>query len=301
MPSFNGVYAPYSDTYANYNMRSFVSLDTSDDASGVEYPYVFLGDPTQGMGIYGAEEDFAGLDLTGKIALISRGGGVSFFEKCNRAVEAGAVATVVYNNVDGSINMNMTGYNYKNPAVTITLLDAMTILDKTERQESGLYVGTMRIANRVSTIHDVAGGYIPSNFSSWGVPGNLDLKPEIIAPGGNIWSTLTDGSYGSMSGTSMSAPSVTGMAAVVAQYVKENKLAEQEQLTVRALTQALLMSTANPLMENDTIEYSPRKQGAGLANVYAAVTSPAYLLTDGKDATDGKVKACLGDDVAQTR
>lgn len=300
MPSFNGVYAPYSDTYANYNMRSFVSLDTSDDASGVEYPYVFLGDPTQGMGIYGAEEDFAGLDLTGKIALISRGGGVSFFEKCNRAVEAGAVATVVYNNVDGSINMNMTGYNYKNPAVTITLLDAMTILDKTERQESGLYVGTMRIANRVSTIHDVAGGYIPSNFSSWGVPGNLDLKPEIIAPGGNIWSTLTDGSYGSMSGTSMSAPSVTGMAAVVAQYVKENKLAEQEQLTVRALTQALLMSTANPLMENDTIEYSPRKQGAGLANVYAAVTSPAYLLTDGKDATDGKVKACLGDDVAQT-
>lgn len=59
---------------------------------------------------------------------------------------------------------------------------------------------------------DVPGGFVPSDFSSWGVPGNLDLKPEITAPGGNIWSTLTDGTYGSMSGTSMSAPSVTGMA-----------------------------------------------------------------------------------------
>lgn len=67
---------------------------------------------------------------------------------------------------------------------------------------------------------------MPSDFSSWGVPGNLDLKPEITAPGGNIWSTLTDGTYGSMSGTSMSAPSVTGMAAVVAQYLRETGLAE---------------------------------------------------------------------------
>ena len=53
--------------------------------------------------MYGTEEDFAGLDLTGKIVLISRGGGVSFFEKGNRAVEAGAVATVVYNNASGII------------------------------------------------------------------------------------------------------------------------------------------------------------------------------------------------------
>ena len=135
-----------------------------------------------------------------------------------------------------------------------------------------------------------------SDFSSWGVPGNLDLKPEIAAPGGNIWSTLTDGTYGSMSGTSMSAPSVTGMAAVVAQYLRETGLAEQEGMTVRALSQALLMSTSSPLKQDNGVEYSPRKQGSGFANVYHAVTTPAYLLTDSKDVTDGKVKVNLGDD-----
>ena len=131
----------------------------------------------------------------------------------------------------------------------------------------------MVIANQVQTVQDAPGGYLPSSFSSWGVPGNLDLKPEITAPGGNIWSTLNNGTYGNMSGTSMSAPSVTGMAAVVAQYVKEQGLNRQEGLTVRALSQALLLSTAVPLVEEGNVEYSPRKQGSGLANVYAAVTS----------------------------
>ena len=296
LPSFSGVSVSYGDTYEDYKMNAFVTLDTSEDNSGVEYDYVFLGDPVNGTGIYGAEEDFTGVDLTGKVVLISRGGGVSFFEKANRAVAAGAIATVVYNNAAGSINMNMTGYSYKNPAISIDKAYAEAILAASTQNADGTWTGTMLIANKVQVYQDVLGGYEPSVFSSWGVPGNLDLKPEIIAPGGNIWSTLTDGTYGLMSGTSMSAPSVTGMAAVVAQYVKESGLNEQEGLTVRALSQALLMSTSVPLLEDDTIEYSPRKQGSGLANVYAAVTSPAYLLTDSKDTTDGKVKVTLGDD-----
>ncbi|MCI6729022.1 MAG: S8 family serine peptidase [Clostridiales bacterium] len=300
MPVFSGVVTAYADTYSSYGMQSFASLDTSGDASGTAYEYVFLGDPVTGEHIYGAEEDFQNLDLTGKIVLISRGGGVSFFEKGNRAVEAGAVAAVVYNNAAGSINMNMTGYKYKNPAISIEKVYGDMILAASQQGEDGVWGGTMVIADKVQTVQNVPGGSAPSSFSSWGVPGNLDLKPEITAPGGNIWSTLTDGSYGSMSGTSMSSPSVTGMAAVAAQYVKENGLAEQEGLTVRALSQALLMSTSVPLLEEDGVEYSPRKQGSGLANVYQAVTTPAYLLTEDKNVTDGKVKACLGDDPERT-
>lgn len=98
----------------------------------------------------------------------------------------------------------------------------------------------------------------------------------------------------------MSAPSVTGMAAVVAQYLRETGLAEQEGMTVRALSQALLMSTSSPLKQDNGVEYSPRKQGSGFANVYHAVTTPAYLLTDSKDVTDGKVKVNLGDDPDRT-
>ena len=45
----------------------------------------------------GTEEDFSGVDLNGKIALIEGGGGVSLREKVEGAGEAGAEAAVVFN------------------------------------------------------------------------------------------------------------------------------------------------------------------------------------------------------------
>ena len=52
-----------------------------------------------------------------------------------------------------------------------------------------------------------------SEFSSWGPTAGLQLKPEISAPGGQIYSTLnsnkdSEKAYGYMSGTSMSTPHV---------------------------------------------------------------------------------------------
>ena len=88
--SYNGYKAVAGDTGGNYGASNFETLDTSADQSGTEYEYVFLGDPVAKTGIYGTEEDFAGRDYTGKIVLVSRGGDVSFFEKANRAVAAGA-------------------------------------------------------------------------------------------------------------------------------------------------------------------------------------------------------------------
>ena len=74
--------------------------------------------------------------------------------------------------------------------------------------------------------------YEMSEFTSWGAGPGLELKPEITAPGGNIRSTVTGGSsadgstgsYGMMSGTSMAAPHMTGIAALVEQYVHSKGL-----------------------------------------------------------------------------
>ncbi|MBE6944701.1 MAG: hypothetical protein E7459_01260, partial [Ruminococcaceae bacterium] len=146
-----------------------------------------------------------------------------------------------------------------------------------------------------------------SDFSSWGVPDSLEMKPEITAPGGNIYSVngmVAGGkSYEVMSGTSMAAPQMAGAAAVMAEYIRDNNLVEKTGLTIRQLSQSLMMSTAMPLMEEGDNYYSVLKQGSGLVQVDAATGADTYILM-GEDATayaaDGKVKAELGDDPQRT-
>ncbi|MFR8333331.1 MAG: S8 family serine peptidase [Oscillospiraceae bacterium] len=98
-----------------------------------------------------------------------------------------------------------------------------------------------------------------SSFTSWGVPGDLSLKPDITAPGGSIYSingTHSNGynllggtdQYELMSGTSMSAPQMTGISALVLQSIQDRGIS-QTGLTDRALAQSLMMSTATPLKD----------------------------------------------------
>ena len=60
-----------------------------------------------------------------------------------------------------------------------------------------------------------------SQYSSWGATPNLEFKPEITAPGGDIYSLANENSYQTMSGTSMSSPFVAGSEAIIIQGIKE--------------------------------------------------------------------------------
>lgn len=274
-----------------------------------EYVYidaVFGKDGTVVSG-YGSPEEWAtvGEALKGKIAVCSRGSS-SFPEKANAAVEAGAIATIIYNYEPDSINMNLQGYKYDAPCVSITqaegaLLKANATAVNGEDGKPLYYVGKITVEEGLSV--SVSGNPTKmSSFSSWGVPGSLELKPEITAPGGNIYSVngaIAGGtSYENMSGTSMAAPQVAGMAALAAQYIKTNGIDKKTGLSVRTLAQSLLMSTAVPLLEGENY-YPVLRQGAGLANINSVINASSYIIM-GADATksyaDGKVKAELGDD-----
>lgn len=54
-----------------------------------------------------SQSDFNGLDVTGKIVLVSRGTN-AFSEKHSFAAQAGARAVIVYNNTSGTVNMDLS-------------------------------------------------------------------------------------------------------------------------------------------------------------------------------------------------
>lgn len=274
-----------------------------------------------GLGTSGdweALED-AGISVDGKILFCKRGE-LNFSDKAMNAAIAGGAALIIYNNVplEGALGLALDNYFFSNPCVSISLEDAQAIqagakeLDPIKLEDEDgtaqlrVWTGKIGIADGVAAAMGSA-PYQMSDFSSWGVAGSLELKPEITAPGGNIYSVngaVAGGTaYESMSGTSMAAPQVAGMAALVAQYIRDKGLTG---LQTRRLSQSLLMSTAVPMKEaQDDGEgwYSVMKQGAGLANVGNAVSAKSYILMDEgatSGADDGKVKAELGDDPEKT-
>ena len=142
------------------------------------------------------------------------------------------------------------------------------------------------------------GAYKMSDFSSWGVSPDMRLKPEVTAPGGNIYSSVPGGGYQYKSGTSMATPQITGVSAVVLERVQNDPLFSSMSARQKAdVVQNLIMGTAVPVADPNAGSgacYSPRKQGAGLVNVQAATTSSVYPTVNG--ATDAsRPKADLGD------
>ena len=256
--------------------------------------------------------------LTGKVAICYRGTS-SFFAKANAAMGQGAAALIVINNQDGVINMNLTGYEYTAPVVSIlkAVGDELKANSEAVTDEEGnvlYYTGTVTVADESQNVLSAdRDGANMSSFSSWGVPGSLILKPELTTPGGSIYSvwgankgdsspTDSHEDYEMMSGTSMAAPHAAGMAALVAQYIRENDLLSKTDLDQRALINSLLMSTATPMFDTYGEFVPVMQQGAGLGEAHLATMAKSYI-TMNEDATasyaDGKVKVELGQDAAR--
>ena len=312
----------FGDKLVFFNETNYKNEPISTLAENGEMEYVLF----EHTGVDANNVDlFAGYDdvINGKVVLCYRGAS-SFYQKVDAAAQHGALACIIINNQDGVINMDLSSQTSTLPAVSITMADGAAVKADSEAvhgegEEVLYYTGTMSVGDEMMTyVADPSDTVTVSSFSSWGVPGTLVMKPEILAPGGNIYSvnglhqnndgTALEGGhdqYESMSGTSMAAPQVAGMAAVMGQYIRENDLCAKTGLTQRQLTNSLLMSTAHPVFDADGNYWPVIRVGAGLGNVGDATMATSYILMDEKatlfpdSAMDGKVKAELGDDPAR--
>jgi minor extracellular serine protease Vpr len=203
----------------------------------------------------------------GKIVLIKRGR-LTFSEKANNAYEAGAAAVLIYNNMSGGFMGNLES-QLTIPVGSLSKRDG-DFLQKKKNLSARLSVKEEK--DRLA------------DFSSRGpVTGTWEIKPDIVAPGVAINSTVPGG-YLALQGTSMAAPHVAGACALI-------KQAHPDWTPLKI--KAALMNTAMPLGK----KYRTYEQGAGRVQVDEAVRAPSLIMPSslkfGKFAGSGQNHTAL--------
>ncbi|MGC8947629.1 MAG: S8 family serine peptidase, partial [Anaerolineae bacterium] len=205
--------------------------------------------------------------LAGKIALIQRGV-CSFSVKVNNAAALGAVGAIIFNSAaGGNERITMGGDPVAIPAGFIA-------------RQDGLYLipahGQTVIVSAVDEVRTLPDPYTPADtiatFSSRGPRGfDSSLKPDVSAPGVGIFAAAVGTGDGgvSYSGTSMAAPHVAGLAALIRE-AHPDWTPEQ--------VKAAMMNTAVDLVAGPSRQ-TPR-QGAGRIQAYPAVTAETIAIGD---------------------
>jgi len=204
--------------------------------------------------------------LVGKVALISRGD-YSFRDKAMNAIAAGAVAVVIYNNGPGLFHGTLgSPLPVPKPVVSISQVGGAVILS----QAAPIM---MTWTNQQASFPNPTAGLI-SSFSSYGLSPDLALKPDIGAPGGDIYSTfpLELGGYATRGGTSMAAPHVAGAAALLLQ-ARPNTPAQA--------VRGILQNSADPAFWSLAPGYllldNVHRQGAGMLDIDDAILSTTKI------------------------
>jgi len=214
---------------------------------------------------YGRPADFEGIDVKGKIALVSRGpigpNALYFRDKDLNAKEAGALGVIIYNNMPGIVSPTFqvqAGDEKKEyiPAIFVTQGDGLFLKDLINKELKIRF-------SEASNLGTVA------NFTSMGPASDFYFKPELAAPGVAIYSTIPNGEYASWQGTSMASPHVAGAITLFKQLYPEWNSED---------IKAAFMNTATILknyQNGETITWT--LQGSGRVNIPDAVSIPAIV------------------------
>ncbi|MBT9168884.1 MAG: PIII-type proteinase [Syntrophomonadaceae bacterium] len=235
------------------------------------------------------QANYAGLDVKGKIAVVSRGGlpgeDATFVNKIRLAQTNGAAMIIVHNDAArGELLLTMaTAPDLRIPRVFSGYSHGLWLRENPGKRI--IFDGDTSFAITIP----VADPDRIATFSSWGLTPEMGPKPEITAPGSPIWNTNTRamGSYAFKSGTSMSAPYIAGVGALVKQH---------RPTFTPAMIKTALVNTATVLPHVGTIvPASPRLQGGGRVDIPRALATPALM-----NGLGGETFISLGDTDGRT-
>lgn len=196
-------------------------------------------------------------DLFGNFAIVKRGED-TFTELSLQAQRKGAIALLIFNHEDG-IFQGLIEHEEEDiniPIIALSKEDGQWILKALK--DNSVYFQT-KYESVDQTI---------ASFSSRGpVTVNWRIKPDIIAPGTNILSTVPGG-YEVFQGTSMAAPHVSGALAVIKEA--------QPTWTSKQIVSSIL-TTAKRLVREDGTPYAPIEQGMGEIQVEEAIATKTMI------------------------
>jgi len=227
------------------------------------------------------------VDLTGKIALISRGT-CTFSAKIRNTQNAGAAVVLVANNVAGdpvAMAQDGTPDQPTVPAYMVSLAAGQALL-----ANDGASATVAAALSYFSTSNvDIMAG-----FSSQG-PTDADfrVKPDVVAPGVNVLSSIPGdcgalGCWAFFQGTSMATPHLAGSAAVVKGQHPDWSASEIRSAVVNTADLGVLKDYSTGTI----IVTDPNIQGAGRENLLSAVQ--ATVAADPVSASFGSIPSGSG-------
>jgi len=106
---------------------------------------------------------------------------------------------------------------------------------------------------------------LAASFSNWGA------QVDVFAPGVDILSTTPGGGYKRESGTSMAAPVVSGLAALLMAYYPQLTAADVKRIILESATRKGTQRVVRPGSEGDLVPFSSLSATGGIVNAYNAV------------------------------